>query len=190
MRGAIAVSAPLDGIEINRGKDILTRYQFNTDTAKHYFCSVCGIYTHHQRRSNPTQPNPTWYKCGLFGGDKSVWFSRSKSHWWNQSPFGFSIRAFDCWGTSFYRKLNEYPIVTSCPMRTTDYPVLTEYDDISKQKSDWSYYDNSFHISHGCSLVWIYRSQAMQKYPSCNIWLTRMQMCLVAAKAVSDIASC
>lgn len=55
MRGAIAVSAPLDGIEINRGKDILTRYQFNTDTAKHYFCSVCGIYTHHQRRSNPTQ---------------------------------------------------------------------------------------------------------------------------------------
>jgi hypothetical protein len=21
-------------------------------TAKHYFCSVCGIYTHHQRRSN------------------------------------------------------------------------------------------------------------------------------------------
>ena len=24
-------------------------------TAKHYFCSTCGIYTHHQRRSNPHQ---------------------------------------------------------------------------------------------------------------------------------------
>ena len=24
-------------------------------TAKHYFCSICGIYTHHQRRSNPLQ---------------------------------------------------------------------------------------------------------------------------------------
>jgi hypothetical protein len=30
-------------------------YQFNTFTAKHYFCANCGIYTHHQRRSNPEQ---------------------------------------------------------------------------------------------------------------------------------------
>lgn len=29
-------------------------YQFNTFTAKHFFCSECGIYTHHQRRSNPS----------------------------------------------------------------------------------------------------------------------------------------
>ena len=55
MRGAIAVSAQLDGIEITKGEEILTVYQFNTDTAKHYFCSICGIYTHHQRRSNPNQ---------------------------------------------------------------------------------------------------------------------------------------
>ena len=27
--------------------------QFNTHSAKHFFCSKCGIYTHHQRRSNP-----------------------------------------------------------------------------------------------------------------------------------------
>jgi len=33
----------------------LTLYQWNTFTAKHYFCRVCGIYTHHQRRSDPTQ---------------------------------------------------------------------------------------------------------------------------------------
>src|SRR5947207_12271091 len=50
MRGAIAVSADLDGINITRGSELLTLYQFNTNTAKHYFCSRCGIYTHHQRR--------------------------------------------------------------------------------------------------------------------------------------------
>lgn len=55
MRGAIAVSANLDDIEILEGEDSLTLYQFNTMTAKHYFCSKCGIYTHHQRRSNPNQ---------------------------------------------------------------------------------------------------------------------------------------
>lgn len=55
MRGAIAVSADLDGVKITRGRESLTVYQFNTNTAKHYFCSRCGIYTHHQRRSNPKQ---------------------------------------------------------------------------------------------------------------------------------------
>lgn len=54
-RGAIAASVPLNGIHIIKGDDKLSLYQFNTKTAKHYFCSVCGIYTHHQRRSNPEQ---------------------------------------------------------------------------------------------------------------------------------------
>jgi hypothetical protein len=55
MRGAIAVSADLDGVSILAGEDALASYQFNTMSAKHYFCSKCGIYTHHQRRSNPQQ---------------------------------------------------------------------------------------------------------------------------------------
>ena len=55
MRGAIAVSADLGGLAIEQGEDALTVYQFNTGTAKHYFCSKCGIYTFHQRRSNPSQ---------------------------------------------------------------------------------------------------------------------------------------
>jgi len=54
-KGAIVASVPLSGITIVRGADVLRLYQFNTGTAKHYFCSVCGIYTHHQRRSNPEQ---------------------------------------------------------------------------------------------------------------------------------------
>jgi len=55
MRGAVAVSAPLEGLRITKGEDQLTLYQFNTMTAKHWFCAKCGIYTHHQRRSNPNQ---------------------------------------------------------------------------------------------------------------------------------------
>ncbi len=54
-RGAIAASIPLSGIKILKGENLLKLYQFNTNIAKHYFCSNCGIYTHHQRRSNPTQ---------------------------------------------------------------------------------------------------------------------------------------
>ncbi|MFV0383303.1 GFA family protein [Paracoccus sp. (in: a-proteobacteria)] len=55
MRGAVAVSARLADIEFIRGEDMLTLYQFNTGTAKHYFCRVCGVYTHHQRRSDPQE---------------------------------------------------------------------------------------------------------------------------------------
>lgn len=54
-RGTIVASVPLDGIHIVQGAGLLTLYQFNTHTARHYFCSRCGIHTHHQRRSNPTQ---------------------------------------------------------------------------------------------------------------------------------------
>lgn len=54
-RGAIAASVPLTSINIVKGVDSLTLYQFNTKTAKHFFCRECGVYTHHQRRSKPTQ---------------------------------------------------------------------------------------------------------------------------------------
>ena len=53
MRGAVVVTALLGDIEITSGADAFTLYQFNTRKAEHYFCSVCGIYTHHRRRSNP-----------------------------------------------------------------------------------------------------------------------------------------
>jgi hypothetical protein len=55
MRGAIAVSALIEDLEITSGEEKLTLYQFNTREAKHFFCSICGIYTHHQRRSNPRE---------------------------------------------------------------------------------------------------------------------------------------
>ena len=55
MRGAVAVSANLGDIAFDAGEDLLTRYRFNTGEAEHFFCSQCGIYTHHRRRSNPSQ---------------------------------------------------------------------------------------------------------------------------------------
>jgi len=55
MRGAVAVTSTPDVFAIRRGEDKLATYRFNTRSAEHHFCSVCGIYTHHKRRSNPNQ---------------------------------------------------------------------------------------------------------------------------------------
>ena len=46
---------PLDKFKLIAGADNLALYQWHTKTAKHFFCQTCGIYTHHQRRSDPTQ---------------------------------------------------------------------------------------------------------------------------------------
>ena len=54
-KGYIAASIPLAGLRVVKGADVLSLYQFNTMTAKHNFCSNCGIHTHHQRRSNPAE---------------------------------------------------------------------------------------------------------------------------------------
>jgi len=64
-KGAIVASVPLSGIRIIQGHEALKLYQFKTMTAKHYFCSTCGIYTHHQRRSNP---NEYGYNVGCLEG--------------------------------------------------------------------------------------------------------------------------
>lgn len=55
MRGAVVVSALLNDLSVTSGREFLRLYQFNTMQAEHYFCSVCGIYTHHRRRSNADQ---------------------------------------------------------------------------------------------------------------------------------------
>ena len=55
MRGAVAVTSTPRAFRITKGEDKLATYRFNTKTAEHHFCSTCGIYTHHKRRSNPNQ---------------------------------------------------------------------------------------------------------------------------------------
>ncbi|ARW11515.1 GFA family protein [Acetobacter ascendens] len=55
MRGSVIAAVAPGGIKILRGGDILTSYRFNTRKAQHFFCSRCGIHTHHQRRSDPNR---------------------------------------------------------------------------------------------------------------------------------------
>ncbi len=52
MRGAVAVTARRDGLKLLSSEDFLATYRFNTGAAEHHFCTNCGIYTHHRRRSN------------------------------------------------------------------------------------------------------------------------------------------
>ncbi|QIB34655.1 GFA family protein [Ancylobacter pratisalsi] len=52
MRGAVVVMAEMGGIRILEGEEMLTTYRFHSGAARHFFCSRCGIYTHHQRRSD------------------------------------------------------------------------------------------------------------------------------------------
>lgn len=55
MRGAVAVTSTPGGFQLTRGEEKLATYRFNTMVAEHHFCSICGIYTHHRRRSNPNE---------------------------------------------------------------------------------------------------------------------------------------
>jgi hypothetical protein len=55
MRSAVAVTGSIESFRITKGEDKLATYRFNTKTAEHHFCSICGIYTHHKRRSNPKE---------------------------------------------------------------------------------------------------------------------------------------
>lgn len=54
-RWAVVTSVKVGALRVVRGEDKLSLYRWNTGVARHYFCSVCGIYTHHQRRSDPTE---------------------------------------------------------------------------------------------------------------------------------------
>ena len=55
MRGAVAVTSMPADFRVTGGESSLATYRFNTAVAEHHFCVVCGIYTHHRRRSNPNQ---------------------------------------------------------------------------------------------------------------------------------------
>ena len=52
-KGAVMSMVKNEDFKIIKGEDKLKLYQFHTKVAKHYFCIICGIYTHHNPRSNP-----------------------------------------------------------------------------------------------------------------------------------------
>jgi len=53
MTGFIHVIVPESGFRLAKGADRLTDYTFNTETAHHLFCAVCGIKSFYRPRSNP-----------------------------------------------------------------------------------------------------------------------------------------
>tara|TARA_B100001121_G_C18663353_1_gene610093 strand:- start:1347 stop:1703 length:357 start_codon:yes stop_codon:yes gene_type:complete len=53
-KGAIMSLVKNEDFKITKGENKLKLYKFHTKVARHYFCSNCGIYTHHNPRSDPT----------------------------------------------------------------------------------------------------------------------------------------
>ena len=52
-KGFLHLIVPLNQFEVVRGADALTTYQFNTGTAKHWFCASCGMHPFYVPRSDP-----------------------------------------------------------------------------------------------------------------------------------------
>ncbi|MGV1014698.1 MAG: GFA family protein [Methyloceanibacter sp.] len=51
--GFLHLIVPKDRFRLLAGQDRLTTYSFNTGTAKHLFCSVCGVKSFYVPRSHP-----------------------------------------------------------------------------------------------------------------------------------------
>jgi hypothetical protein len=51
--GFLHLIVPAERFTLLSGQDVLTTYTFNTQTAKHTFCSVCGIKSFYVPRSHP-----------------------------------------------------------------------------------------------------------------------------------------
>jgi hypothetical protein len=52
-KNARMLRVPKEALRIDAGEEMLATYQWNTRVAKHHFCSCCGIYTFHRKRSDP-----------------------------------------------------------------------------------------------------------------------------------------
>lgn len=52
-KGILHLIVPPERFELLSGNDDLTTYAFNTKTAKHIFCRVCGIHPFYVPRSDP-----------------------------------------------------------------------------------------------------------------------------------------
>ena len=51
--GYLHLVVPADRFRLLSGSEALTKYSFNTHTANHLFCSVCGIKSFYVPRSHP-----------------------------------------------------------------------------------------------------------------------------------------
>lgn len=54
-KGFLHLIVPPERFTLLSGEDVLTTYTFNTGTAKHTFCRICGIHSFYRPRSHPDQ---------------------------------------------------------------------------------------------------------------------------------------
>ena len=54
-KGAIVAAVPAADLKVIRGQAALRKYQFGRQVAEHFFCGICGIYSHHRRSTNPNE---------------------------------------------------------------------------------------------------------------------------------------
>ena len=73
-KGFVMGSAPVDVLTIIYGKKYLSTYKWNTNVAEHYFCKICGINTHHKRRSNPSEYG---YNIACIEGFEMSWIENA-----------------------------------------------------------------------------------------------------------------
>tara|TARA_B110000444_G_scaffold251643_1_gene279802 strand:- start:588 stop:872 length:285 start_codon:yes stop_codon:yes gene_type:complete len=69
-KGFVMGTALIDQLTITSGEKKLTSYKWNTKIAEHFFCKICGINTHHKRRSDPNQYG---YNIGCIEGFEMSW---------------------------------------------------------------------------------------------------------------------
>ncbi|MFZ1741894.1 MAG: GFA family protein [Pontixanthobacter sp.] len=53
MKSTIVIDLPADNFKLLAGNEAVTAYKFQTKVAKHWFCSICGIHTFQNLRSDP-----------------------------------------------------------------------------------------------------------------------------------------
>jgi hypothetical protein len=51
--GFLHLIVPAERFRLLSGADALSNYTFNTGTAQHYFCRICGVRPYYVPRSNP-----------------------------------------------------------------------------------------------------------------------------------------
>ena len=52
-KGFVHLTVPPERFQLLAGADVLATYEFNTRTAKHKFCRVCGMHPFYVPRSDP-----------------------------------------------------------------------------------------------------------------------------------------
>jgi len=68
------ITVQRENLKVISGEDTLSSYQWNTGRARHYFCSICGIDTFHQRRMDENEI-PKGFPYVMSMGKAGQWFS-------------------------------------------------------------------------------------------------------------------